>query len=86
MNLWEIPISFDNGRGVRNNMLKRFLIALFAVAVLLPITATKADASLIKNAYVTMSVPTSTTANVTHTYYWINHNSIFIISSSKTSY
>ena len=53
-------------------MLKRLLIALFAVAVLLPITATKADASLIKNAYMTMSDPQNTATNVTHTFYWIN--------------
>lgn len=65
-------ICFDDGRGVKNNMLKRLLIALFVVAVLLPITATKANASLIKNAYMTMSDPRNTAANVTHTFYWIN--------------
>lgn len=53
-------------------MLKRFLVALFAVAALLPFVASKADAALVKNAYMTMSDPRNSATTVTHTFYWIN--------------
>lgn len=53
-------------------MLKRLLTALFTVAALLPFVATKADAALIENAYLTISDPRNSATNVTHTLYWIN--------------
>ena len=62
-----------NGKGGdNNNMLKRILVALFVVAVVLPVTASKASASLIKNSYMTVSDPRNNASNVTHTFYWIN--------------
>ena len=53
-------------------MLKRFLIALFTVAALLPFVATEADAALIQNAYMTVSDPRSAVTTATHTFYWVN--------------